>query len=135
MSGYEAPNRIKYAFMFDAGNNGNETFTIKGPKGKTGRLYDYGVEGVTEAFTADAQVSVGTAADPDAFGEEIAIGVLAVDTVKSLRTLYNPGYEKTSFDALLVDPTIPADTLVQLTITDDASAGIGTFFAIIDWDD
>ena len=130
---YDNPNRIKYGFFFDAGNNGNETFTITGPKGKAGVLYDYGVEGVTEAFTADAMISVGTAADPDHFGEEIAIGVLAVDTPKHLRGLYDPIADKTSFDALLVIKDIPADTLVQLTITDDASAGIGTFFCIIDW--
>lgn len=132
---YDNPNRQKYAFHFDAGNNGDETFTVKGPKGKKGRLYDYGVEGVTEAFTADAQISVGTAADPDAYGEEIAVGVLAVDTVKSLRTLYDPIADQTSFDALLVEPELPKDTAVVLKVVDDAAAGIGTFFMIIDWAD
>lgn len=131
---YDHPNRQKYAFYFDAGNNGNETWTIKGPKGKAGRLVDYGVEGVVEAFTADAQVSVGTAADADAYGEEIALGVVALEGVKSLRTLYDPIADKTSFDALLVQPTIAKDTAVQLTVIDDASAGMGTFFMIIDWD-
>lgn len=131
---YDNPNRQKYSFRFDAGNNGNETFTVKGPKGKGGRLIDYGVEGVTEAFTQDASLAIGTAADPDAFGEELAFGVVAVDTVKSVRTLYDPNKDKAAYEALIVDPTIPADTLVQMTIVDDASTGIGDFFCIIDWD-
>lgn len=132
---YDRPHREKYAYQFDAGNNGNETYTIKGPKGKAGRLYNWGVEGVTEAFTADAQVSVGTAADPDAFGEEIAIGVLAADAVKTARVLY--AEQDSGFTALIGASglDIPADTSVQLTITDDASAGIGSFFMVIDWQD
>lgn len=132
---YDKPNRQKYSFYFDAGNNGNESWSIKGPKGKAGRLVDYGVEGVVEAFTQDAQVSVGTAADVDHYGEEIALGALAVDTVKSLRTLYDPQADKAAFDALLVIPEIAADTLVQLTVVDDAAAGMGSFFMIIDWND
>ena len=132
---YDRPNRQKYAFFYDAGNTANETFTVKGPKGKSGRLYDYGIEGVTEAFTQDASLAIGTAADPDHFGEELAFGVVAVDTVESLRTLYDPIADKTSFDALLVQPDIPADTLVQMSIVDDAATGIATFFCIIDWAD
>ncbi len=132
---YDKPNRQKYAFYFDAGNNGNETWSIKGPKGKAGRLHDWGVEGVVEAFTADAQLSVGTAADPDAFGEELAFGVVAVDTMESVRTLYSE--QDSGFTALIGASglDIPADTLVQLTLTDDAAAGMGTFFMIIDWQD
>lgn len=132
---YDNPNRIKYAFAFDAGNNGNETFTIKGPKGKKGRLWDYGVEGVTEAFTADCTIAIGDGSDADEFGEELALGALAVDTPLSVRTQYDEIADATNFDALMVDRTIPADTSVTMTIVDDASAGIGVFFMIIDWDD
>lgn len=131
---YDDPDRVKYAFMFDAGNNGDESWAIKGPKGKKGRLIDYGVEGITEAFTSNAQISVGTAADPDAYGEEIAVAAQAIDTVLSLRTLYDPGKDKTSYDALVVQPILPADTLAFLKVVDDSATGIGTFFAIIDWD-
>lgn len=132
---YEKPFRQKYAVAFDAGNNGDESWAFKGPKGKKGRLIDYGVEGITEAFTANAQISVGTGADPDAYGEEIAVGAQAVDTVLSLRTLYDPGKDKTAYDALVVGPVLPADTLFFLKVVDDAAAGIGTFFVIVDWDD
>lgn len=132
---YDNPHRQKYSFSFDAGNNGNETFTVKGPKGKAGRLYDYGVEGIIEAFVANCTIAIGDGSDADEFGEELAVGAAALDTVVSLRTLYDPIADKSSFDALLVDKTIPADTTVQMTVVDDSTSGIGNFFMIIDWDD
>lgn len=132
---YDRPNREKYSFHFDAGNNGNETFTVKGPKGKAGRLWDYGVEGVTEAFTADCTIEIGDGSDADEFGTALALGALAVDTVKSLRRNYDPIADETAFNALLVDPNIPKDTSVTMTITDDSTSGIATFFMIIDWAD
>ncbi|MGH6791584.1 MAG: hypothetical protein ACRECF_02460 [Methyloceanibacter sp.] len=125
----------KYSFRFDAGNNGNETFTIFGPKGKKGRLVNYGVEAITEAFVAECTIAVGTAADPDAYGDEIALGAQAVDTVESLRTLYDPVADKAAFDALLVQPHLPADTAVVMTVVDDTTSGIGEFFMEIVWDD
>lgn len=131
---YENPNRIKYAFDFDAGNNGNETFTVKGPKGKKGRLYDYGVEGVYEAFVADCTIEIGDGSDADEFGTALALGALALDTPMSVRTLYDENADKTSFDALMVDRNIPANTSVTMTITDDSTSGKGSFFMIIDWD-
>ena len=130
---YDHPNRIKYAFQYDAGNTANEEFVIKGPKGKAGRLWDYGVEGVTEAFTADASIAVGTSSDPDAYGDELSIGVLAVNTPKTVRTLYSE--QDAGFATQMVNREIPKDTAVYLTIVDDASTGIGTWFAIIDWQD
>lgn len=129
---YDHPNRIKYAFQFDAGNNGNEEFVVKGPKGKKGRLWDYGVEGVTEAFVADCTLAVGTSTDPDAYGEELAMGALAANGVKSVRA--DHAEPSDGFDALMVDRNIPADTPVYLTIVDDSTSGIATFYAIIDWD-
>lgn len=132
---YDKPNRIKYAFNFDAGNAGNETFTVKGPKGKAGRLWDYGVEGVYEAFVADCTLSIGTAADPDAYGDELAFGGLALEGVSSVRSLYDEVADATSFDALMVAREIPANTYVQLTIVDDSTTGMGSFFVVIDWDE
>jgi hypothetical protein len=132
---YDNPNRIKYPRFFDAGNNGNETWTIRGPKGKAGRLYDYGVEQVTEAFVADCTLAIGSGSDPDAYGEELAFGALAADDVLSVRSQYDPIANKAAFDALMVNPAIPKDTEVVMTLIDDTTSGIGTFFCIIDWDD
>lgn len=130
---YDKPNRIKYGFYFDAGNNGNEEFVIKGPKGKSGRLWDYGVEGVIEAFTADCTLAVGTSSDPDAYGEEFAMGALAVNTPKTIRTTY--AETDAGFSTYMVAREIPKDTAVYLTVVDDSTSGMGTFFAVIDWDD
>ena len=66
----------KYAFAHDFGA-GSNNYTFKGPKGKKGLLLDYGIEGVTETFnevTTAATISVGIAANLDAYGEEIDIG-------------------------------------------------------------
>lgn len=130
---YDKPNRQKYAFFYDAGNTANEEFVIKGPKGKAGRLWDYGIEGVVEAFTADASLAIGTSSDPDAYGEELSIGVLAVNTPKTVRTLYSE--QDSGFDTQMVNREIPADTAVYMTIVDDAATGQGTWFCIIDWQD
>lgn len=131
---YDNPNRQKYSFHFDAGNNGNETFSIKGPKGKTGKLHDYGVEGVTEAFTANAQIEIGDGVDADAYGTALAMGTTAADSVKTVRSSYDPAMDKAAFEALILPTkTIPADGKVTMTVTDDAAAGIGEFFMIIDW--
>ena len=131
---YDKPNRIKYSKTFDAGNNGNEAFYFSGPKGKVGRLWDYGVEGVTEAFTANASVSVGNSGDPNAYGEVLALGALAVDSgTFSVRSQY--GEHEAGFATNMVDREIPADTPFCLDVIDDAAAGIADFFVIVDWQD
>lgn len=130
---YDRPNRMKYSFHFDAGNNGDEEFVIIGPKGKAGRLWDYGVEGVTEAFTADCTIAIGTSSDPDAYGDEFAMGALAVNTPKTIRTTY--AEHDTGFTTYMLDRELPADTAVYMTIVDDSTSGIGDFFLIVDWQD
>lgn len=131
---YDRPNRIKYAVAFDAGNNGNESWAFTGPKGKAGRLWDYGIEGVTEVFTADASVAIGTASDADAYGNELALGTLAADYgTFSVRTQY--AEHDAGFATYMLDRELPADTKFVMTVVDDASSGIGTFFVIVDWQD
>ena len=130
---YDRPNRQKFSVRFDAGNNGNEVWVVHGPKGKEGRLWDYGVEGVTEAFTADCTLSVGTAADPDAYGDEFPMNALAIDTQRSIRSVFNE--HAAGFATYMLAPDIPADTPVHLTLVDDSTTGIGNFFVVIDWAD
>lgn len=130
---YDNPKRQTYAFKFDAGNNGNEEFVIKGPKGKSGRLWDYGVYGVTEAFTADCTIAIGTASDPNAYGLELPMDALAANGVKSVRTTYRE--TDAGFSTYMVNRTLPKDTAVYLTVVDDSTSGIGEFFVTIDWDD
>jgi hypothetical protein len=130
---YDRPNREKYSFRFDAGNNGNETFVIHGPKGKAGRLWNYGVEGVTEAFTADCTVSVGTASDADAYGDEFPMGALLIDTSRTVRSVYSE--HDAGFETYMVARDIPKDTPVHLVIVDDTTTGIGNFCCVIDWAD
>lgn len=131
---YDRPNRIKYSAYFDAGNNGNESWAFTGPKGKKGYLHDYGIEGVTEVFTTGASIAIGTASDPDAYGNELDLGALAADYgTFSVRTQYSEHAD--GFAALMLDRDLPADTKFVMTVVDDAASGMGTFFVIVDWAD
>lgn len=137
---YENPNRIKYSFpMLDFGSGG-EVYTIKGPKGKAGRIYDYGVDAPLETFTAvtlPAYVSVGSVADADLYGDELSMGTLANDGgTKSLRTTYTD--REILAGAVLLDATVPADTIIALHCTAPTGgtpAGMAHPFLIIDWED
>jgi hypothetical protein len=133
---YDNPNRIKYQVTYDAGNTANEAWHFTGPKGKKGRLYDYGVEGITEAFTTGASLAIGTASDADAYGNELALDSVAIDAgTVSVRSLYDEIADATSFDALMLDRNLPANTKFVMTLVDDAATGIGTFFVVVDWAD
>lgn len=134
---YDNPNRIPYSpGSFDFGGAADEVFYIRGPKGKSGRLYDYGVQMTTEAFnggTITPKIAIGTAADPDAYGDEIVLHGLAIDDAKSVRTMHHE--TAAGFAALMVQQEIPADTLVAMTCTvaTGSPTGIGVPFVIIDW--
>ncbi|MCC6918632.1 MAG: hypothetical protein IT548_05475 [Alphaproteobacteria bacterium] len=86
----KAPTRHRFG-PFDFGGGADDFFSIISPTGRDGGiLVDYGVEGVTEAFngdTLDPQLSVGTAADRDKYGEEITVNP-AVDAGMSLRSQF-----------------------------------------------
>lgn len=136
---YDRPNRIKYSFgNFDFGAAADETFALYGPKGKAGRLWDYGVEGVIEIFngnTVTPKVAVGTTADADHFGDEFDLNALADNSAKSVRTTYSD--QDGGFTTQMVDREIPADTKVILTCTGATSAPTGQAvpYVIIDWQD
>lgn len=135
----KAPTRYQWTTL-DFGTAG-EVFTVLGPKGKAGRLVDYGVCHPTETFTADtlpAYVSVGTVADADAYGDELSMGLLAADGGgKSLLSTYRPGKDA-AHATMLIDPTLPADTIVALHCTAPTGgtpAGMACPFMEIIWDD
>lgn len=132
--------RMHYNFpLLDFGTAGEDYYVI-GPKGKKGKLVDYGVHHVTETFTATtlpAYVSVGTAADADAYGDEISMGTTAADAGSvSVRSLYS-GEDIYTYilDAGL---SLPADTKLRLVCTAPTGgtpAGMAHPFMIIDWQD
>jgi len=133
---YDNPNRQKYTFAFNFGAAADENFSIRGPKGKSGRVIDYGVEGVTEVFNGASttpKIAVGTTSDPDAYGEELDLNGVADNDYKSVRSTY--AETSTGFAALMVNPEIPKDTEVYLTCTGAVGSptGIGNAFVIIDW--
>lgn len=136
---YTEYNQAQYEHFFDFGGAADETISIKGPKGKAGRLWDYGVYGCIEVMNGASvtpKIAIGTTSNPDAYGEELDLNALADNEATSLRILYDEIADATSFDALLVEPDIPADTEVYMTLTGATSSPTGqaTAFCIIRWD-
>lgn len=133
---YSQPNRIKYAFDVTCAGATSE-FAIRGPKGKSGKPWDWGVEGVTTALTSACTVAIGTTADPDAYGEEFAVGGTAAEDAASVRNTYLPNAAPldTSVDVsdFVVGET-SGDTKVIMTVV-QSSDGAGTFWCIMDWQD
>ena len=137
---YDMKNVRRYSFLHDFGAGG-DIYAVKGPKGKKGKLINYGVDGVTETFTnvtTGALISVGTVADADAYGNEIDLGALAADSASNLRSLYDPIADATTWATYMLEDDLPADTVVALHCvapTGGTPAGIGTAFMEIQWDD
>ncbi len=113
-----------------------QTFKIKGPKGKGGKVHDYGVFDVTTALTATttgAVASVGQVSDLDQFGANVNLGAVPIGGTATMRG------QLTSLGRLneFVPDSIDKDVEVILTITAPTGgtpAGAGTAFVTIDWD-
>jgi len=144
---YDKPNRIKYTSgdNLDFGTAG-EVYAFLGPKGKAGRLYDYGIENITETFnsvTTAALVSVGSVADADLYGDEFDVQDAAVDTgTISIRTRYTPvqiaAGEIANTAGMILDSKIPKDTIFALHCvapTGGTPTGMAVAFCVVDWDD
>jgi hypothetical protein len=113
---------------------------IMGPKGKRGILVDYGVLNPTTTFTTTttgAFIAVGSGSDPDAYGDEFALGALAADSGgKSVMSTYRRGSDE--YNALVL-PTqkIAADEKVVVTLTAPTGgtpAGVASPFVDIIWE-
>lgn len=139
--GYDKRPTRYYFPLTDFGGGADIYYHIKGPKGKAGRLYDYGVESLTEAFaagTATPMMAVGTVADQDAYGNEFDFGALAIaDGTKSIRTAYREAIDA-GFDTYMLNRELPADTVIKVTCvagTGSGLTGIGVPFVDIIWND
>lgn len=132
---YHRTKQVTYALPAADAGAGAKTLKFQGPKGKKGRVIDYGFYNVTEAFTATtlpSYVSVGDGSDVDAYGDEISMGTTAIGGGSSLLTQYRNDQLD---DYVLGD--IPADQEVTVTATAPTGgtpAGIGTLFCVVDWD-
>lgn len=140
---YDNPRVRRYQHFFDFGAAADETISIKGPKNKAGRLLDYGVYGVIEVMnglTVTPKIAIGTTSDPDAYGNELDINALADNDAKSILQTYNPAgssSDQTNFATYMIEPDLPADTEIYMTLTGATGTptGQGTAFVDIAWDD
>lgn len=127
---YSNPDRRDYAFGAIDFGAGGDVVSITGPKGKKGTLVCIHIA-ATETFnavTTQANIQVGTAADPDAYAL-MNLGTLAdTDSASS-----DDGTTDTN---AIIDQNIPADTQVEVTFTAPTGgtpAGIGHVTVTIDW--
>lgn len=138
MPGYPH-NTVIYPFgVFDFGA-GNEEFSFKGPKGKKGRLIDYGYLSPTETFAGSsslATIAIGNASDPDHYGEEFGSGTLA-DKAGMLSILSAYSDPADIDDYILNYGELPADTSIYVTCTGcvGGPAGMAIPFAAVQWAD
>ena len=138
---YDKPNRVKYTFgNFDFGAAADEQFNIIGPKGKKGRLFDYGVEGTIEVMNGSSttpKVSVGNGSSAVAYGSNLDINALADNTAKSVRSTVREAVDG-AFTAYMTaaSRTIPADTQIRVNCIGAAGSPTGqaTPCMIIGWD-
>jgi hypothetical protein len=137
---YDKPDRRVYIFTPHT-FTGSEVYGLRGPKGKAGRLIDWGVMGVTTAFAGgtNGKVSVGLSGTLEAYGKYLTI-TGADSTGESVRSRYDPIADAASYAALVgsVGLDIPADTAVQvsaLSASGGGEAGVGQPFCVIDWAD
>ena len=133
--------RTRYIFSGVNVGSSDQTRTIKGPKGKVGRLWDYGVQCVTTTFaggTTTPKMEVGKSGTLAAYGVAYDFGTLSTTGgSKSPRTDLQTD-DATWRSAAFVDADIPKDTIVYCTMvaaTGGGAAGIADFFAEIIWMD
>jgi hypothetical protein len=124
--------------IFDFGGAADQEFTILGPKGKAGILVNYGVEGVTEVFAGSSvtpKIAVGISGNPDAYGEELDLDGVALNSGKSVLSTAAVG--TAAYDALMVDRNIDPDVVVFVTCTGATGSptGMGVPFVDIIWQD
>ena len=128
---YDNPMTCMYNFpLMDFGAAAGDTILyVGGPGGKQGRLKSIGVS-TTEVFACDAtpaNVKVGTAADPDAYG------LLNIADGTAVNTVFN---EAADTDAIIA-ADIAENTQVMITLDEGtdgtAVTGQGYPFVIIDW--
>jgi len=135
---YDRAKPIRYDIK-QATLTSNATRTFIGPKGKKGRLLDYGIDGIstsTGGATNGPKVSVGTTGSAAAYGAAFDVGTLTAPSAKTVASTYHPS--EAGYSTYMVNQVLPADTLVQLSIVAAAgsgNAGVGDAFMLIAWDD
>lgn len=140
---YSNPNRYFYQFpLFDFGGGADDLQSLAVPKNKTGTLFDYGVQGITEAFngdTLDPSVSIGVVGDKDQYGEEFTVSN-AADTAYTVRGAYDVGIaaDKTNLELYILNQGLLTANLVLLMAlwasTGSNLTGMGCPVCVIDWD-
>lgn len=139
---YENPS-YRQTYIFDefdyGGAAGDKLDYVVGPKGKTGRLIDYGVMSVQEDFagsTIEPSVQVGTTADPNAYGEVFSL-VSATIAAGGLTVRNQFLEDEAGFATNMLDVNLPADTPVLVTSTEATGTptGQGSPYLVIDWVD
>lgn len=138
---YDSENVTRYDFgNLDLGGGSDFTRKIRGPKGKTGRLVDMGVYGVTEAFnggTLNPAMKLGTLSDDDYYVENYNLGAVAInDGGKSIKTVWASPVDA-GYSTYVKHKEIAADSVVVATFlaaTGSGLTGMANCYVDIVWD-
>ena len=115
---YSNPHTCNYRFPAATLSSAATIGRIMGPSGKKGRLVDITSVVTTGVTVAANTVTVGTAADPDAYGT-LTVAISAANAVQN--------------GATQVDATMAADTLLVLNTGGECTAGAADINVTIDW--
>lgn len=118
---YSSPMTCTYRFSAATLSSTDTVGRLIGPSGKSGRLEDVAVLVTTGVTVAATTVTVGTEADPDAYG------VLTVPISSA-----NAGSNGVVTTAATTD-VLPADTVVAIAAGGECSAGAGDILVTISW--
>jgi hypothetical protein len=139
---YEHPNRHLYMFPAKDFTGAAAVYAVRGPKGKTGRLIDYGVQNTSVAFvdgsSTHPQVQVGNASTANAYGAVLTV-LPGLNDGASVLTTAGVEEDETGFPVRTTYITLaelPADTPIRITTvqaTGGSPAGTAQPFMIIDW--
>lgn len=135
--------RTKYHFPGISFASSDVLRYIIGPKGKSGLLWDYGLDTVTTLFaggTTTPKMAVGIVGTAAAYATAYDFGLAAVAGGSvSIRTKYREGIDASFLTYMPVATrSIAADTVVMVTFsaaTGGGAAGVADGFVEIIWQD
>lgn len=133
--------KTRYHFSGIDFSGSDITRTITGPKGKAGKLWDYGVTTVTTTFaggTTTPKMEVGKSGTLAAYGVAYDFGLLTTILGSKSPRVDLQTDVTTWHSAAFVDTDIPKDTIVYATFlaaTGIGAAGIADMFMEIIWAD
>lgn len=131
---YSQPQRISYALGNQDFGASDDTYVIKGPANKRGKVVAI-IALVTEVFTATttpAKILIGTSADPDAYAI-LTFGTDAVDDVVQAGVVANTATKAVNLSDIEASSTGAEVHVDTIATTGGSPTGQAEVTVVIDW--